>query len=68
MRLVLSLGRGHRVWWTLAVARFLWAIGRHGDLVEFSEYQGDRVNGQGQLEQVTCRTWGWFMLASWAVR
>jgi len=68
VRMVVSLGRGHRVWWTLMLGGFLLAIGRHEDLVKFSEYQGDRVNGQGQLESVTCRTWGWFMLASWAAR
>ena len=65
MRCVLSLGRGHRVWWTFQAGSILLSVGRHGDLNEFAVYQGDRVNDQGRLEVVTVRIFGWFLLASW---
>ena len=62
---ILTIGKGHRVWWSIFVGQVAFAFGRHDGLLEWRSQQADKVSDRAQL--LTIRTWviGWCCFVWW---
>jgi hypothetical protein len=62
---ILTIGKGHRVWWSIFIGQLAFAFGRHDALLEWRSDQGDRASSRGELIEVRTRVIGWCCFVWW---
>lgn len=64
---ILTLGRGHRIWWSLGIGRIEVAVGMPAALRDWGWQHGDRINDRGQLEVSGSRVVACVCLVRWTI-